>query len=55
MAIFGSGLGAILLGLASLRTKNIVLPLGLHFGWNTAHWLMGYKNNTGFYFMKLYL
>jgi len=49
MAIFGPGLGSILFGLAFLKTKNIVLPLGLHFGWNTAHWLMGYKNNTGLF------
>ena len=29
-------LGAILLGLAWLRTRSLALPIGLHFGWNWA-------------------
>jgi uncharacterized protein len=32
-------LGAILLGLAYLRTRSLALPIGLHLGWN---WAQGY-------------
>ena len=47
MAIIGSGFGGILFGLAALKTKGLALPLGLHFAWNFAQWLFGFKNNTG--------
>ncbi|KKO89305.1 peptidase [Sphingobacterium sp. Ag1] len=46
-AVLGSGLGAVLFGLAVLRTRNIALSIGLHFGWNLTHWAFGFKNNTG--------
>lgn len=36
-------LGAVLLGLAWLRTRSLALPIGLHFGWN---WALG--NVLGF-------
>jgi len=48
-AILGSGLGAILFGFATLRTRNIALSIGLHFGWNLTHWLFGFKGNTGLF------
>jgi membrane protease YdiL (CAAX protease family) len=47
MSIIGSGLGGILFGFASLKTKGLALPLGLHFSWNFTQWLFGFKNNTG--------
>lgn len=37
-ATLDTALGAILLGLAYLRTGSLALPLGIHFGWN---WLQG--------------
>jgi membrane protease YdiL (CAAX protease family) len=36
-------LGAVLLGLAYLRTRSLALPIGIHFGWN---WALG--NILGF-------
>ncbi|WP_412850874.1 CPBP family intramembrane glutamic endopeptidase [Chryseobacterium sp. PMSZPI] len=48
-AIIGSGLGGILFGFAALRTRNIALPIGLHFAWNFTHWALGYKDNTGLF------
>lgn len=48
-AIIGSGMGGTLFGFAALRTGNIALPLGLHFAWNSFHWLFGYKNDTGLF------
>lgn len=36
-------LGAVLLGLAYLRTRSLALPVGLHLGWNWAQgYLMGF-------------
>lgn len=37
-ATIDTALGAILLGLAYLRTKSLALPIGIHFGWN---WVQG--------------
>ena len=37
-ATIDNGLGAILLGLAWLRTGSLALPIGIHFGWN---WTQG--------------
>ncbi|MEO6138420.1 MAG: type II CAAX endopeptidase family protein [Luteimonas sp.] len=36
LATVDTGLGAILLGLAYLRTRSLALPIGIHFGWNWA-------------------
>ncbi len=48
-AILGSGTGALLFGLAALKTKGIALPIGLHTAWNFGQWFFGFKNETGFY------
>lgn len=32
--LFTTGIGAILFGLAYLKTRNLALPTGIHFGWN---------------------
>lgn len=37
-------LGAVLLGLAYLRTRSLALPIGIHFGWN---WAQGYLLGFG--------
>lgn len=36
VAMIDTGLGAILLGLAYLRTASLALPIGIHLGWNWA-------------------
>jgi membrane protease YdiL (CAAX protease family) len=38
LAVIDLMLGAILLGLAYLRTRRLALPIGIHFGWN---WTQG--------------
>ncbi|NRF39459.1 CPBP family intramembrane glutamic endopeptidase [Pedobacter foliorum] len=48
-AILGSGTGAVLFGLAALKSKGIALPIGLHFAWNFGQWFWGFKNDTGIY------
>lgn len=47
MAILGSGAGAILFGVAALKTKGLALSLGLHSAWNFGQWTFGFKNKPG--------
>ncbi len=46
-AFLGSGVGAILFGVAALRTRGIALPVGLHAAWNFGQWVFGFKNVPG--------
>jgi membrane protease YdiL (CAAX protease family) len=46
-AFLGPGIGAILFGVAALRTKGIALPIGLHAAWNFGQWTFGFKNVPG--------
>lgn len=39
-SILGAGLGAVLFGIATLKTGNIALSTGLHFAWNLLHWML---------------
>jgi len=48
-AIFGSGMGALLFGLAALKTKGIALSIGLHSAWNFGQWSLGFKNGAGIF------
>lgn len=48
-SLIGTGLGALLFGIATLRTGNIALSTGLHFAWNSIHWMFGFKDNTGLF------
>lgn len=48
-AIIGSGLGAILFGLASLKTRGIALSTGIHTAWNFCQWAAGFKTGPGLY------
>ncbi|PKA99654.1 hypothetical protein B0O79_3372 [Flavobacteriaceae bacterium MAR_2009_75] len=45
--ILGAGTGAVLFGLAALKTKGLALPLGLHIAWNFGQWSLGFKGTSG--------
>lgn len=47
MAVLGSGTGALLFGIAALKTKGLALSLGLHSAWNLGQWTFGFKNKPG--------
>jgi uncharacterized protein len=38
--MFTTGIGSMLFGLAYLKTKNLALPTGIHFGWNLLQILL---------------
>jgi membrane protease YdiL (CAAX protease family) len=46
-AFLGAGTGAILFGMAALKSKGIALPVGLHAAWNFGQWATGLKNEPG--------
>lgn len=46
-AFLGSGTGALLFGLAALKTNGIALPVGLHTAWNFGQWCLGFKKESG--------
>lgn len=46
-AFLGAGIGAILFGIAALKSKGIALPVGIHLAWNFGQWCAGYKNEPG--------
>jgi membrane protease YdiL (CAAX protease family) len=52
-AVFGSGLGALVFGMAALVTRGIALPLGLHAAWNFGDWMRGGKGDRGMWTMRI--
>jgi uncharacterized protein len=46
-AFIGAGTGALLFGLAALKSYGIALPIGLHSAWNFGQWCLGFKKETG--------
>lgn len=46
-AFLGPGVGSLLFGIASLKTKGLALPIGLHAAWNFGQWSLGFKNGSG--------
>jgi membrane protease YdiL (CAAX protease family) len=46
-AFLGSGVGAVLFGVAALKTKGIAMPMGIHAAWNFGQWCVGFKNEPG--------
>jgi membrane protease YdiL (CAAX protease family) len=46
-AFAGAGIGAILFGIAALKSKGIAVPTGIHLAWNFGQWCAGYKNEPG--------
>lgn len=52
-AVFGSGVGALVFGMAALVTRGIALPLGLHAAWNFGDWMRGGKGDHGMWTMRI--
>lgn len=46
-AFFGAGIGAVLFGIAALKSKGIAMPIGIHLAWNFGQWCAGFKNEAG--------
>jgi uncharacterized protein len=46
-ALVGAGVGSLLFGMASIATKGLALPIGLHAAWNFGDWMRGGKGSPG--------
>ncbi|HEX6627835.1 MAG TPA: CPBP family intramembrane glutamic endopeptidase [Gemmatimonadaceae bacterium] len=46
-ALFGAGVGSLLFGMASIATKGLAVPIGLHAAWNFGDWMHGGKGSGG--------
>ena len=40
MAMFNTGIGSLLFGMATIRTGTVILASGIHFGWNFLQYLL---------------
>lgn len=46
-AFLGAGIGSLLFGMASLATRGLAMPIGLHAAWNYGQWMLGGKESSG--------
>ncbi len=45
--IFGAFVGSLLFGMASIATRGLATPTGVHAAWNFGTWLLGMKGQPG--------
>jgi len=50
-ALVGSGMGALVFGMAALATRGLAFPIGLHAAWNIGDWARGTKGGGGLWHM----
>jgi membrane protease YdiL (CAAX protease family) len=46
-ALWGAAIGSLLFGMASIATRGLAVPIGMHAAWNVGDWLRGYKAEPG--------
>lgn len=46
-ALVGSGMGALVFGMAALASRGLAFPIGLHAAWNIGDWARGTKGGDG--------
>jgi uncharacterized protein len=46
-SLFGASIGSLLFGMASIATKGLAVPIGLHAAWNFGDWMRGGKSSSG--------
>lgn len=52
-ALIGSGIGALVFGMAALATRGLAFPIGLHAAWNIGDWARGTKSPDGLWQVRL--
>ena len=48
-AFSGAAVGSLLFGMASLTTRGLAMPIGIHAAWNFGQWMLGEKDSSGFW------
>jgi membrane protease YdiL (CAAX protease family) len=46
-AFLGAAAGSLLFGMASLATRGLAVPIGIHAAWNFGSWVLGGKEASG--------
>lgn len=52
-ALVGTTAGSMLFAFAALASRGLAFPIGVHAAWNAASWLVGMKDETGYWRMAL--
>jgi membrane protease YdiL (CAAX protease family) len=48
-ALLGASMGSLLFGMASIATRGLAVPIGVHSAWNFGQWIIGEKDLPGFW------
>jgi hypothetical protein len=48
-ALSGAAIGSLLFGMATLATRGLAVPIGMHAAWNFGQWIVGGKDSPGFW------
>lgn len=51
-ALVGTTAGSVLFGVATLRSGGLAFPIGIHAAWNFGSWMLGTKNEAGYWRME---
>jgi membrane protease YdiL (CAAX protease family) len=46
-ALWGAGIGSLLFGMASIATRGLAVPIGIHAAWNVGDWMRGNRPEPG--------
>jgi len=46
-ALLGAGVGSLAFGMATIATRGLAVPIGIHAAWNFGDWMLGGKEATG--------
>lgn len=46
-ALWGAAIGSLLFGMASIATRGLAVPIGIHAAWNFADWIRGNRTDPG--------
>ena len=52
-AFVGTAAGSLMFGAAVLASRGLAFPIGVHAAWNLGSWLVGMKDETGYWRMEL--
>jgi len=46
-ALWGAAVGSLLFGMASIATRGLAVPVGIHAAWNIGDWMRGNRSQPG--------
>jgi uncharacterized protein len=52
-ALVGTTAGSVMFGVATIVSRGLAFPIGVHAAWNLVSWLLGTKNEAGYWHMEL--